>query len=119
MLYGVEDRGYATPCHVWTKWLTPLGYGRDMVDGKLVYAHRDAYIRAYGPIPPGLEIDHLCSVRACVRPDHLEAVTHWENVRRARGGPEPRKLEGRFLEDIDASRKALDDIRERIRKLES
>ena len=47
------------------------------------YGHRDAYEAAKGPIPDGLEIDHLCRNRACINPDHLEAVTHRENVRRA------------------------------------
>jgi hypothetical protein len=46
-------------------------------------AHRKAYTDAFGPIPEGLEIDHLCRVRHCVNPDHLEAVTHVENMRRA------------------------------------
>lgn len=36
-----------------------------------------------GPLPPGLELDHLCRNKSCVRPDHLEAVTHRENMRRA------------------------------------
>ena len=47
-------------------------------------AHRLAYELMVGPIPDGLELDHLCRVRNCVNPAHLEAVTHQENV--LRGG---------------------------------
>lgn len=50
------------------------------------YAHRFMYERAHGPIPTGLEIDHLCRNRLCVRPDHLEAVTHRVNVHRGMVG---------------------------------
>lgn len=46
-------------------------------------AHRWAYIAEHGAIPAGLEIDHLCNVRRCINPAHLDAVTHAENVRRA------------------------------------
>jgi hypothetical protein len=49
-----------------------------------VYAHRWIYEHAVGPIPEGLEIDHLCRVYLCVNPAHLEPVTHGENRRRAR-----------------------------------
>ena len=50
--------------------------------GSMVYAHRLAYTEAKGPIPKGYTVDHLCRVRNCVNPEHLEAVTFLENVRR-------------------------------------
>lgn len=48
------------------------------------YAHRWAYEKLVGPIPEGLEIDHVCLNKLCVNPDHLEAVTHSENQLRMR-----------------------------------
>lgn len=49
-----------------------------------VYAHRWSYEHFIGPIPDGFDIDHLCRVKLCVNPEHLEAVTHAENQRRMR-----------------------------------
>ena len=59
------------------------GYGYLRHQGELHKAHRLAYEAWIGEIPQGLEIDHLCSVKACVKPIHLEAVTHAENIERA------------------------------------
>ena len=58
------------------------GYAYVQVEGKKWRAHRLAYEQAKGPIPDGLVIDHLCNTTACVNPDHLEAVTHSENMKR-------------------------------------
>ncbi len=80
----VEDRGYPTPCHIWQGALSSDGYGRVWVPeaGRAMATHVIAYERKHGPIPDGLEPDHLCRVRACGNPDHLEPVTHAENMRR-------------------------------------
>lgn len=68
-------------------WLaaTPCGYGLIWVDGAYRPAHRVSYEWVHGPIPDGLELDHLCRNPSCVNPEHLEAVTHQENARRGEG----------------------------------
>lgn len=67
-------------CWEWPGKRDPNGYGRA---GKW-WAHRVAYEVWVGPVPAGLELDHLCRNPACVRPDHLEPVTHRVNMLRGR-----------------------------------
>lgn len=71
-------------CWLWEANLSVGGYGQFHDDGQ-VYAHRWAYGHLVGPIPDGLEIDHLCRVRRCVNPSHLEPVTTRENGLRGEG----------------------------------
>jgi hypothetical protein len=67
------------PCWVWTA-AKSRGYGRFWLNGRFVKAHRFAF----GPIPVGLEPDHLCLNKACVRRSHMEAVTPRAHI--IRGG---------------------------------
>lgn len=69
-------------CWLWRGYLHPLGYGYTTFQGKHWRVHRLSYTLARGGIPKGLVIDHLCRVRNCVNPDHLEAVTQLVNVLR-------------------------------------
>ncbi|MDQ3573658.1 MAG: HNH endonuclease [Actinomycetota bacterium] len=71
-------------CWLWTASLDGCGYGLFRPSSKrTVRAHRWAYEHIVGAIPDGLELDHLCRVRNCVNPAHLEPVTFRENQRRA------------------------------------
>lgn len=71
-----------TGCWIWMGTVTGGGYGGIAIHRKKVPAHRLAWELFRGPIPEGLEIDHLCRVRACVNPDHLEPVTSQINCLR-------------------------------------
>lgn len=81
-----ERRPELGPCWVWTGYRDHRGYGRFRVQRRSPRAHRVAVELARGPVPDGLEVDHLCSRRSCVNPAHLEAVTHTVNVARGRLG---------------------------------
>ena len=72
-------------CIIWTGASGSHGYGTVRVAGKYHSAHRWAYGNKMGDIPRGLVIDHLCRVRLCVNPYHMEPVTHRENVLRGTG----------------------------------
>lgn len=69
-------------CWRWTRALTGSGYGH-LSMGRVYYqAHLLMYVLEVGPLPEDLEPDHLCRHRYCVRPDHIEFVTHAVNVQR-------------------------------------
>lgn len=72
-----------TGCIIWTGNADTSGYGRLKIHGRHQRVHRLAYELARGPIPAGLQIDHLCRVRECANPDHMEPVTGKENLRRS------------------------------------
>lgn len=85
----LPDRFWAkvTPCPMSGCWLwfgawQKHGHGQTCHQNRVVYAHRRAYEALVGPIPEGLQIDHLCRVRCCVNPAHLEPVTARENTLR-------------------------------------
>ena len=69
-------------CWPWLGATTTSGYGVIRYEGRQEMAHRVAFKLAYGPIPEGLVLDHLCRTPGCVNPAHLEAVPQRENCRR-------------------------------------
>lgn len=71
------------PCWLWIGCTQYNGYGQITIDYKTLLVHRFAYELFKGPIPDDLEIDHLCRIKRCCNPVHLEAVTHSVNVSRA------------------------------------
>lgn len=71
-----------TGCWEWQRALSGHGYGNVSVNGKNLPAHRFVFERHRGPIPAGMELDHLCRNTRCVNPDHLDVVTPKENKRR-------------------------------------
>lgn len=75
-----------TGCWLWIAGTNPNGYGQ--VDGYATsrYPHRVTLSVAAGPLIPGLEVDHLCRVRSCCNPAHLEQVTRSVNVQRGATG---------------------------------
>lgn len=105
--YIEEDCGYNTACWIWQRYKNNLGYGMATIDIDGVptthQAHRLVYERHKGPVPEGLQLDHLCRVPSCVNPAHLEPVTPAENFIRGRGT----KLTWAKVREIRMARKEL------------
>jgi|ERR1035437_5000488 hypothetical protein len=80
------DHGVAlmdTPCWIWPRSIGTGGYGQYLDKfGKMQRPRRTVYEHIRGQIPEGMQLDHLCRVRACVSPFHLEIVTNRENCQR-------------------------------------
>ena len=75
------------PCWDWPGHISREGYGRiwNKKKRRPEYAHRVIYRLMVGPIPLGMELDHLCRNRRCFNPNHMQPVTHRENVLRGEG----------------------------------
>jgi len=77
-----EHRPDLGPCWLWTASKSRNGYGHFSVAGRLRPAHAVSYEEEHGPVPEGMELDHLCRTPLCVLSAHLEPVTHRENILR-------------------------------------
>lgn len=117
-----------TKCWDWKGPINNNGYGVTYILGQVVYSHRLMYREFVGPIPAGMELDHLCKNPACCNPAHLEAVTHHENVKRsdtfAMGSPNRDKpfcsrghpYSGENLRVIGKKRYCKECVRESVRR---
>lgn len=72
----------ANNCWNWTGAITPYGYGISAINGYKTLAHRAFWVFENGPVPRGMDLDHLCRNRKCINPSHLEVVTRSINLRR-------------------------------------
>ena len=70
------------PCWIWKGSVNEIGYGKLHIDKKLWRPHRFTWIQENGEIPKPFILDHLCRVRNCVNPMHLDLVTNKENILR-------------------------------------
>ena len=82
----VDRSGGPDSCWLWLGSSNAAGYGQFHWKAVRGLAHRYSYGITFGKVPINLELDHLCRVRPCVNPQHLEPVTHKENSRRGIGG---------------------------------
>jgi hypothetical protein len=96
-----------TGCHVWYGAMTGSGYGSIRRGSKMLMAHRWFYEQAKGPIPAGMFLDHLCRRPLCVNPDHLEPVSHTENLRRGNSAKLTR-AQAREIRDSRGTARAVD-----------
>jgi hypothetical protein len=101
------DKVYPCPvtgCWLWGAAMSGCGYGQLNVQGRRLGAHRFAYSAVFG-VPVGLDVDHLCRVRPCVNPEHMESVPHRENVRRGKLAEANRRRRGESRPQVTRCRR--------------
>lgn len=76
--YFIDAKG----CWMWQGAISENGYGKFSIRGKDIYAHRFSYETFKGPIQEGYVIDHMCLVKSCCNPEHLDVTIQAENVYR-------------------------------------
>ncbi len=113
-------------CWVWQGALDSKGYGHIYAGpgAGVARCHRVTYQHYVGPIPDGLDIDHLCRNRKCSNPAHLEAVTRRVNLLRGEGpaAANARKLhcdQGHQFDKIDPTRGRYCSVCKRVRRARS
>lgn len=80
MLFSRVRIDALTGCHVWTGYLNNAGYGMARAYGRKQLTHRVVWEYKNGPVPEGLQLDHICRNKACCNPEHLRAVTAQVNT---------------------------------------
>lgn len=80
-LYRIEDRGFETPCWIWQRGKSGVGYGLWIHNGRKVLAHRLSFECHIRPLEYREEVHHRCSVRECINPEHLEALSTTQHKR--------------------------------------
>jgi hypothetical protein len=80
--YVVKDTGYKTACHIWIRCLNPQGYAWAGHNGSYDLVINILYKLKHKFIPFKKELDHLCNIKACINLEHIEPVSHSENIRR-------------------------------------
>ena len=85
--FMLQVRKSVSGCWLWQGFLNHGGYGQFWTGERFIGPHRFAYMHEVGQYDQSLDLDHLCRVRHCVNPQHLEPVTRRENLKR---GIQPR-----------------------------
>lgn len=107
----VLDRLDIGDCWLFTGGLSSHGYATIRLDRHDVLVHRAVYEMLVGKVPEGLVLDHLCRVRHCANPDHLEPVTCRENLMRgatdaARKASWTHCLSGHPFDEVNTARRS-------------